>query len=398
MLSTAAQPDQPSETPSRQDPIVIATSSDMAYLPFALVVLESIARTANRNRPIEFHLLYDGPDHWALEQLRRFKRRPIEVIIHRVANPFGVLGEINAFPPSTFFRHAIPDVLAHHDRALYLDLDIIVQLDLGPLFDADLKGNVIGGAPCTNTIIGALLSPHFGALPGDPLNYHWRWYFREILGQTRDEDFINFVQCGILLIDLELHRRMRLDQQMLSTAIEMQGRLYHAQQGVLNKLLIGKMTLLDPKWNRPAESLFPEKEAMAPPMMRDMVRRQRLEPGILHFGGKKPWFFHDLPGAREWWSAALRSKARWFAVGLWWGHAWKATSIRALRTGQWISAKLTRTARLVDVPWGLLTRSVSFALQRLQATLPEPYAAARSVFRAILPRRKPSDDDIDRRD
>jgi lipopolysaccharide biosynthesis glycosyltransferase len=344
-------------------PIVIATATDAEYLPLALVLLESIASSASGDRPIEFHVLYDGTDHWALRKLERFRSPTIEVSVHRLANPFQSVGEINAFPPSSFFRHAIPEVLAEHKRALYLDLDIIVQVDLAPLFDADLKGNAIGGVPCTSTVIGALLCPPFGALPGDPLNYRWRWYFREILGLNRDEDFINYVQSGVMLIDLEKHRRQRIDRQVLQTAIEMKGRLYHAQQGVMNKLLIGQMTLLDPRWNRPAESLFPEKEAMAPPLVRDLVRRQRLERGILHFGGKKPWFFHHLPGAGEWWATALRSPARYYALGLWAAHAWRAPLVRDRHS-----------------------RMISEALQRLKVRFPGPYSAMRSIFRAIKPR------------
>jgi lipopolysaccharide biosynthesis glycosyltransferase len=367
----------------KRDPIVIAIATDSDYLPLALVLLESIASTASGDRPIEFHVLYDGTDHWALRKLERFRRPPIDVSIHRLANPFQPVGDINAFPPSTFFRHAIPDELAEHKRALYLDLDIIVQVDLAPLFDTDLKGNVVGGVPCTSTVIGALLCPPFGALPGDRRNYRWRWYFREILGLTRDEDFINFVQSGVLLIDLEKHREQRIDQQMLQTAIEMKGRLYHAQQGVMNKLLIGQMTLLDPKWNRPAESLFPEKEDIAPPLVRHLVRRQRLVPGILHFGGKKPWFFHDLPGAGEWWATAFRSPARYFALGLWGAHAWKQVRTRLRSSALGLAKTLARPAQFVR---DRLTFLVSISLQRLQALFPGPYSAMRSAFRAIWPR------------
>jgi lipopolysaccharide biosynthesis glycosyltransferase len=296
------------------DPIVVAVATDAAYLPFALVVAESIARTAGGDRPVEFHVLYDGRDQWAVGALERYRRGPVRCFVHRLANPFARLGVINAFPASTFFRHALPAVLKGYRRAIYLDVDVIVETDVAPLFDADLKGNCIGGVMDTNTVIGALLGspderPEDGA-------YRWRWYFREMLGRRTDEEFLDFVQSGVLLMDLDMQREMKLDEQMMDTALKWRGRLYHAQQGVLNKLLIGRMTMLDPIWNRTAIMLYPEKEAIAPPLVRDQARRQREIPGILHFGGAKPWVEFRIKGSNLWWRVALRSPARLFAVSL----------------------------------------------------------------------------------
>ena len=300
-------------------PIVVATAADRGYLPLALVVAGSIQRTHLGERAIEFHILYDGPDNWAIPALERSSSGLVKVIIHRCENPFAEQGKIGGFPPSSFFRYAIPDRLAQYDRAIYIDLDVVVETDLTPLFETELQGNPVAGVPCGQTIADALLDrPHaqFGWL--------WRDHLRDDIGLDTDERIKAYTQAGVLLLDLEQLRRMHFDKQMARLADDMGDRLAHSDQSALNRLLRDRIAPLDPRWNRTSWSLGVNSRHVArlPESLRGQLQRQRTARGIVHFGGPKPWREFKIPGALSWWKVALMSDARPYVVEDQMRYAW----------------------------------------------------------------------------
>jgi len=285
--------------------IIVASSVDEAYLPFALVVAESIARHANPARAVEYHVLYDGPDHWAVEKLAAFAKGPVTARVHRLANPWARFGVINGFPPSTFFRLAIPDVLAEHRRAIYLDCDLIVEADLAPLFDTDLGGRPMGAVPCVLTIMAALRNGV--ARSGGKLIPASR-YFGDVLGLDTPERVLGYRQAGVQLLDLTALRDMDYAAQITATVDRLGDRLAYCDQCAANLLLRDRFAQIDPRWNIAPYALHRAAPANSPRELRNLLKRQRRR-GILHFGGAKPWGAVLIPGAMRWWRYALASDA-----------------------------------------------------------------------------------------
>ncbi|MBK8083854.1 MAG: hypothetical protein IPK28_08470 [Devosia sp.] len=144
-------------------PIVVANAVDASFLPLVEIVATSIAASATSGRPVDYHVLYDGPDSPAAARLVGWRAGPVAIHLHRVVNPFTGLGRISGYPPSTLFRLAIEDVLADCGRVLYLDTDLLVRADLGELFDTPLDGAAIGAAPDIGAIENTLLRRPEGA-------------------------------------------------------------------------------------------------------------------------------------------------------------------------------------------------------------------------------------------
>lgn len=286
-------------------PIVVASAVDQGYLPLALVVATSIARHARPDRPVEYHVLYDGPDHWAVDKLQRLARGPVTVIVHRLANPWDRFGVINGFPPSTLFRLAIPDVLAGHDRAIYLDCDLIVEADLGPLFDADLGGMPVGAVPCVLTTISAVSN---GIARSNGVWVNTATYFADVLGLATPEQQLAYRQCGVQLLDLKALREMNYAGQMTDTVEQLGDRLAYCDQCAANIVLRDRFAEIEPRWNTAPFALHRSAPDISPPELRDLLLAQRA-PGILHFGGEKPWHQLVMPGTFRWWRVALASEA-----------------------------------------------------------------------------------------
>lgn len=295
-------------------PIVVVSCADEGYLPFALVVANSIARNADARRAIEYHILYDGPDHWAIDTLEGYAQGPLTVRLHRLDNPSRRFGVINGFPPSTFFRLAIPEVLADYDRAIYLDCDLIVEADLGPLFDTEMHGRPMGAVPCVLTVAAALRN---GVARSGGETMPAARYFRDVLGLDSEARVLSYRQCGVQLLDLAALRRMDYAAGMTAIVDRLGDRLAYCDQCAANILLRDQIADIDPRWNIAPYALHRPAPDNAPHQLRSVLQRQQGVKGIVHFGGEKPWRELLMPGALKWWGYALTSAgSRHFLAGL----------------------------------------------------------------------------------
>ncbi|MGV3492210.1 MAG: glycosyltransferase family 8 protein [Devosia sp.] len=368
---------------TRAAPIIVATSLDRDYLPLALVVATSIARANRSGRPVEFHILYAGPDDWPIARLERFNRRNVSVVLHRVVDRFAHLGTVGRYPSATYVRAQIPDVLAAHDRAIYLDVDLVVLDELGDLFDFDLGGAPLGATQCVLTITAALMN---GTIRSGGRIRPTSEYFVEELGLTTRAAALGYTQAGVQLFDLAQLRRLDYAGQMLALTSAMQDRLAFCDQCAANRLFQGQIALIHPRWNVAPFALNASHDTRVPVELQPVMRQQREKPGIIHFGGRKPWQYAGIRGSWYWWRAAAGSGALLFLL---------RRDGRALGTSAWTMVR-QRLPRIVVVTPIVQLRdrlvfATSVALQRMQRVFPRPYAKIRGVFRAVWPKRSGKD-------
>jgi lipopolysaccharide biosynthesis glycosyltransferase len=157
----------------------------------------------------------------------------------------------------TFARFMIPRIFGKDvRRVLYLDADVLVLEDLGPLWDTDLKGSVIGA------VLDRILDPQIKArAPG-----------LEKFPRVRD-----YFNAGVLLIDLDRWRKETISESALEYLIRHPDSPL-ADQDALNAACDGRWTELDLSWN------FYDHFKTA---ILHMPAAER--PKIAHFTGQKPW-------------------------------------------------------------------------------------------------------------
>ena len=285
-----------------QEPIVAAAASDAAFLPLTLVVAKSIAATSTTGRPVVLHVLYDGPDSPMVERIRRWRDPIVEVRLIRHANPWADVSGLKRLPPSTLHRAAIPDVLKEHGRAIYLDLDLVVNADLSALFDTDLEGHALGGV-VDFPLVNGLLQDTEGAR-------RKRAYLSDILGLDTAERRARYVQGGVALLDLEQLRRIGFAQRFDTFVRRHPSVLLYADQCATNAILRDDIMLLAPSWNVLAKSQRPGVFERAHPSLHEAYGAQRAVASIVHFAGTKPWRSRTVPYGRLWWRYA-------FQTGIW---------------------------------------------------------------------------------
>jgi lipopolysaccharide biosynthesis glycosyltransferase len=242
-------------------PLVFACDEGYA-MPLA-TTLRSIAEANRRSWPLDIYVLSHGfSEH--------MKRRIIDSLPNGSSSirwlpvdltPFAGFSTLRHISSMTYARLLIPSILpVGVTRALYLDTDILVLDDLGPIWDLDLEGAVLGAV--LDERLDTYVKKDNTSLAGPPL--------------PRVRDYFN---AGVLLIDVAKWRAKRIPEIALEYLEQCPHSVY-MDQDALNAACDGLWKKLNPRWNYYQIDL--EK------CLSDLNAADR--PGILHFHGcLKPW-------------------------------------------------------------------------------------------------------------
>ncbi len=178
---------------------------------------------------------------------------------------------------STFYRLFLPTLLPQEvDRVLFIDCDTIVLDSLTPLWEMDMQDKWLWGVDDCR---------------GEK--------YRTELGLAPDANYIN---NGVLLIDLAAWRREGVEQLFIDYIRDNQGDITYVDQGVQNGVCAarGKSGLLPPRYNALTvffdfsyENLMKLRKPPVP-MTREAHQEAVTHPAIVHFqscfkSGVRPW-------------------------------------------------------------------------------------------------------------
>ncbi len=164
------------------------------------------------------------------------------------------------------------------DKCIYLDCDLIVYLDLNDLFKIDISDYYIGGV----ADMGLISSPNSAF---------------QYMQDCNIKDFSDYINTGVLLMNLELMRKEHLVERFFSDMV--QGNNPWLDQDVINRVCHGKIRLLDWTFNHMAGYSNEE-------YMWQYGKSKREEKGkIYHWAGKnKAWNNYSFWRAWLWWGIA----------------------------------------------------------------------------------------------
>ncbi|MGL4943356.1 MAG: glycosyltransferase family 8 protein [Thermoguttaceae bacterium] len=259
----------------------IAIASDHRYLVHAATLIQSIVENNHQHR-LFFHLFTMDKRVTEDGMLKGFfgslRTQSIQCEIHYIEENTPL---IQAVPPggtisnrSTFLRFLAADQL-NVEKLLYLDCDMIVLGDLGPLFATPLEGYLF-----------AAVSDLFGAAHVFSKGFGLRYF-----------------NAGMLLINVPLWKQnccleksLQFTQGTFSELFS--GKKHCGDQDVLNMLFQGQVVYVHPKYNA-VNPLFLRRVDFRGTVFDEVCN----SPVIVHFaGGAKPWNAHDFhPLTQEYW-------------------------------------------------------------------------------------------------
>ena len=264
----------PDETKNPVIPVFMACDSE--YIPFAMTAILSALHHSKRN--LIFHILHDGSvSHGEQNKCQALIRNNSgnEIRFSVWKNHQNLTTGSKRFPPLVYVRLLLPEMFPQYDRGIFLDADILIDRDLGELFDTDMKEKLIGAVPQREWT----------------LNYNeGKWIY-----DTSEKEYsaaMKYFNTGILLMDMAGLRRLKLSEIVIQHQNE---KFRYPEQDLMNRYLRELIFELDDCWNYIVPSLqLPQRK-------------------IFHYIDK-PWRNSSvLPATRSYWKA-LQSTP-WFYRG-----------------------------------------------------------------------------------
>lgn len=277
-----------------------------------------------------------------------------------------------------YYRLLLPLLLPETlERVIYLDVDLVVQRDLGALWEEPFRGALALAAQDPS-------SPFFDSRRAMPPG--WEEPASGFTAQpVRDLDArglaptLPYLNSGLLVLDLPAWRHERITEQLLTCLRNApEDHLIGGDQYPLNVVLAERWRALDPRWN--ALAVMHERSSWRETHMDAATFEEVLrDPWIVHWAGpRKPWnglgevprgdLFHTYRARTAW--SGLRGRARMASL------RWARSRKRARRR---VRGLRKRARPLARVPFRARSAAAEVRLRTLRLALGRR-KAARSGF------------------
>jgi lipopolysaccharide biosynthesis glycosyltransferase len=286
--------------------INIAFAVDSNNLDQVAIVIASILATTADPARLRFFIVVDAAHDAAENKINGWASRPPHLTIVPCRNAFGSRAALGHISTAALLRTQLPDVLPDLDRVLYLDADIVVRQDIAGLYQSELGGKPAGGI----LDIGMYLRLRRDKIRRDATLAD---YFLRLGLDPHQSQYVN---SGVLLMDLEALRELGFSARALRFSNEHGASLITMDQCLINTILLGQIALLDPRWNVGGYLMgLPRHHHYVPRRLQRDLRLQAADPWLVHYTGKsKPWNAASVWHGEDWWAYAGRSGIAWPAV------------------------------------------------------------------------------------
>ncbi|WP_036477619.1 glycosyltransferase family 8 protein [Myxosarcina sp. GI1] len=250
--------------------VVLVCAADNNYaIPLAATIC-SVLKNLEDSRKLELFIIDGG-----IEENNRIKitkslsssqaklqwLKPLNNILDKIDNPKFY------YSKAIYYRLFIPELLSPYKKAIYLDSDVIVNEDIGKLWNIDMENKSI------LAVRDLFPSPHLSS------------GFTKFLNQT-DSKIEKTFNSGVLVMDLE---KWRKDKVAVETMEYVSKWNLHTDQEGLNIVFRNKWKEIDPRWNR-TSGIYEYNSWENSPFSKEEFNKLLNEPYIIHFtSAAKPW-------------------------------------------------------------------------------------------------------------
>jgi len=260
-----------------QIPIFYAINDQYASL--LSVSLQSLADHASPKNQYQITVLYQTLSDENQQKLSSIATDNVHIHFSALDDQFSklfekdhnlLLADIRTL--TIYYRLFIADMFPNYQKAIYLDADTLVMQDIAGLYQIDLGQHAIGAV--TDQLLA--IDPDLSAYPA----------------QVVGVDASNYVNSGVLLLDLAKLRQQKFSQRFLALLQQYHFKLIAADQDYLNAMAKDKITFLPVKWNDQTTVPFDENGDV----------------GLVHYNlFRKPWHYLDVPCHQTFWKTADRT-------------------------------------------------------------------------------------------
>lgn len=259
--------------------IPIFLSSDDGYAPYLATALVSLMENASRDYDYKIIVMNDGLSQENYTKIKSLQREgfdiefaPMRQYLEQMTEKESNRLRCDYFTLTIYFRIFIPVMFPQYDKGIYIDSDVVVPGDISELYNIDLGDNLIGA--CVDQSIQHI--PPFVK------------YIDEAMGV----DHTKYINSGILLLNMDALRRVRMDQRFLELLNGYHFDSIAPDQDYINAMCAGKIRFIDNIWD-----VYPDNQS-AP-----------LEnPKLIHYNlFEKPWCRNPVQYEEYFWHYAEKS-------------------------------------------------------------------------------------------
>ena len=210
-------------------PISISFSVSDNYSQHLAVVLASFL-VNNPDSQFVFHVLHRNISDENQARIRKLVTMytNCEIRFHLIDasrfEKFPIPKELEHVTQEMYYRYMLPEVLRDEERTIYSDVDVLCVGDVKPLWEIDLKGN----------IIAAVSEGEAGE------------FKKKLIGLEGDAPYFN---SGVLVMDLKAMRNENATSVLLNNTIKYSILIAWPDQDVINITFYRRILSLNPIWN-----------------------------------------------------------------------------------------------------------------------------------------------------
>lgn len=280
----------------KKETTAITFVSNDAYAPYLGVVIYSILKNSSIDRQYDIVVLVSdfsaANAQRIFEMVSHYKNVSIRFFEIRKLVEQYTFYENKDYNDYTYYRLLLPELMQKYKKFIYLDCDIIVNADIGLLYDTDIDEYCIAGSwdPFIMTVQCAKDE-------NNPIMQHFKkWGLVEVGA---------YFQGGVQLINPQKINEICSADDLLKKASENQ--LIFCDQDLLNIVCKGKIKILHNQWNVLAMSknLAGVCDYWLPEKYYDEYMEARKNPMIIHYADKQmPDKVYDADFYDIYWSYA----------------------------------------------------------------------------------------------
>ena len=253
--------------------IPVFCACDDRFAKYAVVSIHSMIQNASSDRRYHLHMLHTGISSPMQQKLRSLQQDWFQISFEDVTDYLKTISEKlpirDYYSKTTYFRLFIAEMFPEYEKAIYLDVDTIIQGDLSELYDTDLKDAYVGA--CHEQVM--IQEDIFGD------------YVEKAIGISR----YNFFNAGVLLINCEAFRvHFVLDK--FIDYLHFYDFVVTQDEDYLNLICKDHVLWLDQRWNTEVFGRIPYP-----------IEEAKL---IHYIMTSKPWHYDDCRFSEIFWNYA----------------------------------------------------------------------------------------------
>lgn len=283
----------------------IVLVSDDNYFKYLCVTVESIYRN-NINANLVFYILTNA-------NFNPINKCNFDLLSKKYKKAKFYLIDTNKYYPSDFYkkirlisshvainaydRICIPNILQNEDRALYLDIDLVVNGDISEFYNTSLNNNL------ASVVRDSLLAYD---IPDEKIDYFVNEEklsgvasistYKILKDKLHLSSYRNYFNSGVMLLELNNLRKFDFFNKCVEYLLDTRN-FYRFDQDMLNAVLNGRLCFADAKFN-------------TKPVFYQKIYSNKSLPVICHYWGKvKPWnaINQEEIGGQIWWKYSMKS-------------------------------------------------------------------------------------------